>query len=254
MHIHTSSWCQLSCTPSVVVSLPSAGYRRQYRRLLQCIVVIQKNYRALYWRRRFQLTRWATITLQKRLKRAKGTTALHSTSRGEEEEGRRRREETTRRARGTGEVSSSIAFIIISTFMFLWFVSKFLVMFFCFFIRERQRMELELLAQAVSEISVFLSVCLPVYLSVCLSFCMSVYLCLSKSVCLSVHLSICLSISVCLSVYLSHLSVYICLSVFLFTYPSVRLSVYLSIYLSVCLSISVCLSVYLSVEKFFYFF
>lgn len=59
--------------------------------------------------------------------RAKGTTALHSTSRGEEEEGRRRREETTRRARGTGEVSSSIAFIIISTFMFLWFVSKFLI-------------------------------------------------------------------------------------------------------------------------------
>uniref|UniRef100_A0A672NJ94 Myosin X n=1 Tax=Sinocyclocheilus grahami TaxID=75366 RepID=A0A672NJ94_SINGR len=46
------------------------GYRarRQYRRLLQCIVVIQKNYRALYWRRRFQMMRWATITLQKRLR------------------------------------------------------------------------------------------------------------------------------------------------------------------------------------------
>lgn len=67
--------------------------------------------------------------------RAKGTTTLHSTSRGEEEEGRRRRrEETTRRAGGTGEVSSLIAFIIISTFMFLRFVSKFLIFLWCLFI------------------------------------------------------------------------------------------------------------------------
>uniref|UniRef100_A0A3B5ANI8 Myosin X n=1 Tax=Stegastes partitus TaxID=144197 RepID=A0A3B5ANI8_9TELE len=46
------------------------GYmaRKQYRRLLQCIVVIQKNYRAFYWRRKFLLLRWAALTFQKRLR------------------------------------------------------------------------------------------------------------------------------------------------------------------------------------------
>ncbi len=134
MHIHTSSWCQLSCSPSVVVSLPSAGYRRQYRRLLQCIVVIQKNYRALYWRRRFQMTRWATITLQKRLRGQRARRLCIQLLEREEEEGRRRREETTRRAGGAGEVSSSIAYIVISTFMFLRFVSKFLIFLWCFYL------------------------------------------------------------------------------------------------------------------------
>uniref|UniRef100_A0A096M2U3 Myosin X n=1 Tax=Poecilia formosa TaxID=48698 RepID=A0A096M2U3_POEFO len=42
--------------------------RKQYRRLLQCIVVIQKNYRAFYWRRKFLLLRWAALTFQKRLR------------------------------------------------------------------------------------------------------------------------------------------------------------------------------------------
>ncbi len=79
------------------LSVPSAGYRRQYRRLLQCIVVIQKNYRALYWRRRFQMTRWATITLQKRLRGQRARRLciqlLEEKRKREEEEEKRRREE-----------------------------------------------------------------------------------------------------------------------------------------------------------------
>uniref|UniRef100_A0A673M6M4 Unconventional myosin-X-like n=1 Tax=Sinocyclocheilus rhinocerous TaxID=307959 RepID=A0A673M6M4_9TELE len=74
------------------------GYRarRQYRRLLQCIVVIQKNYRALYWRRRFQMMRWATITLQKRLRGQRARRLyihLLEEKRKREEEEKRRREE-----------------------------------------------------------------------------------------------------------------------------------------------------------------
>uniref|UniRef100_A0A672NIM5 Myosin X n=1 Tax=Sinocyclocheilus grahami TaxID=75366 RepID=A0A672NIM5_SINGR len=74
------------------------GYRarRQYRRLLQCIVVIQKNYRALYWRRRFQMMRWATITLQKRLRGQRARLLyihLLEEKRKREEEEKRRREE-----------------------------------------------------------------------------------------------------------------------------------------------------------------
>ncbi|KTG22591.1 hypothetical protein cypCar_00008225 [Cyprinus carpio] len=97
------------------------GYRarRQYRRLLQCIVVIQKNYRALYWRRRFQMMRWATITLQKRLRGQRARRLyiqlLEEKRKREEEEAKRRREEQEAQE------------------------------------RERQRMELELLAQAAEE-------------------------------------------------------------------------------------------------------
>uniref|UniRef100_A0A8C1NDL4 Myosin X n=1 Tax=Cyprinus carpio TaxID=7962 RepID=A0A8C1NDL4_CYPCA len=74
------------------------GYRarRQYRQLLQCIVVIQKNYRALYWRRRFQMMRWATITLQKRLRGQRARRLyihLLEEKRKREEEEKRRREE-----------------------------------------------------------------------------------------------------------------------------------------------------------------
>uniref|UniRef100_A0A9J8D4F7 Myosin X n=1 Tax=Cyprinus carpio carpio TaxID=630221 RepID=A0A9J8D4F7_CYPCA len=111
------------------------GYRarRQYRRLLQCIVVIQKNYRALYWRRRFQMMRWATITLQKRLRGQRARRLyiqlLEEKRKREEEEAKRRREEQEAQE------------------------------------RERQRMELELLAQAVSEVSVCLSIYPSVYLS-----------------------------------------------------------------------------------------
>ncbi|XP_016385335.1 unconventional myosin-X-like isoform X1 [Sinocyclocheilus rhinocerous] len=96
------------------------GYRarRQYRRLLQCIVVIQKNYRALYWRRRFQMMRWATITLQKRLRGQRARRLyIHLL------EEKRKREEEEKRRREEQEVLE----------------------------RERQRMELELLAQAAEE-------------------------------------------------------------------------------------------------------
>uniref|UniRef100_A0A672NVC9 Myosin X n=1 Tax=Sinocyclocheilus grahami TaxID=75366 RepID=A0A672NVC9_SINGR len=82
-----------------VIQAHILGYRarRQYRRLLQCIVVIQKNYRALYWRRRFQMTRWATITLQKRLRGQRARRLyiqlLEEKRKREEEEEKRRREE-----------------------------------------------------------------------------------------------------------------------------------------------------------------
>uniref|UniRef100_A0A3B5N0M4 Myosin X n=1 Tax=Xiphophorus couchianus TaxID=32473 RepID=A0A3B5N0M4_9TELE len=65
--------------------------RKQYRKLLQCIVVIQKNYRAFYWRRKFLLLRWAALTFQKRLRgqlarRAVGRLLDERRKREEEEE------------------------------------------------------------------------------------------------------------------------------------------------------------------------
>ncbi|XP_068605079.1 unconventional myosin-X [Brachionichthys hirsutus] len=76
------------------------GYvaRKQYRKLLQCIVVIQKNYRAFYWRRKFLLLRWAALTFQKRVRgqlarRAYGRLLEEKRKREEEEEQRRRMEE-----------------------------------------------------------------------------------------------------------------------------------------------------------------
>lgn len=68
--------------------------RKQYRKLLQCIVVIQKNYRAFYWRRKFLLLRWAALTFQKRLR---GQLARRAYSQLLEE--RRKREEEKRRRR-----------------------------------------------------------------------------------------------------------------------------------------------------------
>lgn len=55
---------------AMVIQAHVMGYRarKQYRRLLQCIVVIQKNYRAFYWRRRFLLLRWAALTFQRRVR------------------------------------------------------------------------------------------------------------------------------------------------------------------------------------------
>lgn len=96
MHIHSFTLGFNSNVLPLFFSLSSTGYSIQYRRLLQCIVVIQKNYRALYWRRRFQTMRWATITLQKRL-RGQRARRLYShlleEKRKREEEERRRREE-----------------------------------------------------------------------------------------------------------------------------------------------------------------
>lgn len=36
--------------------------------MLHCVVVIQKNYRAFYWRRKFLLLRWAALAFQKRVR------------------------------------------------------------------------------------------------------------------------------------------------------------------------------------------
>ncbi|CAL8347397.1 unnamed protein product [Merluccius merluccius] len=76
------------------------GYitRKQYRKQLQCIVVIQKNYRAVYWRRKFLLLRQAALTFQRFLRgrRARLLCSLllqERRSREEEQERRRREEE-----------------------------------------------------------------------------------------------------------------------------------------------------------------
>lgn len=67
-----------------------AGNRKQYRKLLQCIVLIQKNYRAFYWRRKFLLLRWAALTFQKQVR---GQRARRACRQLQEERRRRRQEE-----------------------------------------------------------------------------------------------------------------------------------------------------------------
>ncbi|KAG7273321.1 LOW QUALITY PROTEIN: hypothetical protein CRUP_014431, partial [Coryphaenoides rupestris] len=72
--------------------------RKQYRRQLQSIVVIQKNYRAFYCRRRFLLLRQAALTFQRLLRgrRARQLCSLllqERRSREEQQEQERRRRE-----------------------------------------------------------------------------------------------------------------------------------------------------------------
>ncbi|XP_059199790.1 unconventional myosin-X [Centropristis striata] len=88
---------------AMIIQAHVMGYmaRKQYRKLLQCIVVIQKNYRAFYWRRKFLLLRWAALTFQKRVRgqlarRAYGQ-LLEERKRREEEECCRRMEEEIER-------------------------------------------------------------------------------------------------------------------------------------------------------------
>lgn len=57
---------------------------------MRCVVVIQKNYRAFYWRRRFLLLRWAALTFQKQ---ARGQMARRAYGRLREERRRRLEEE-----------------------------------------------------------------------------------------------------------------------------------------------------------------
>lgn len=57
-------------------------------------MVIQKNYRAFYWRRKFLLLRWAALTFQKRVR---GQLARRAYSQLQEERRRRREEEECRR-------------------------------------------------------------------------------------------------------------------------------------------------------------
>ena len=54
--------------------------------------------------------------------------------------------------------------------------------------------------------SVFLPVCLSVWLWLCLYLCLCLYICLFLSVCLCLSLYVCLFVSVCLSVCLTSLS------------------------------------------------
>uniref|UniRef100_H2LPP3 Myosin X n=2 Tax=Oryzias latipes TaxID=8090 RepID=H2LPP3_ORYLA len=90
---------------AMIIQAHVMGYvaRKQYRKLLQCIVVIQKNYRAFYWRRRFLLLRWAALTFQKRLRgqlaRRAYSQLLEERRRREEEKRRRRMEEELERER-----------------------------------------------------------------------------------------------------------------------------------------------------------
>lgn len=94
-------------------------HRKQYRKLLQCIVVIQKNYRAFYWRRKFLLLRWAALTFQKRLR---GQLARRAYSRlleerrrrkeAEEEEQRRRMEEEMERSDGPSSIICESLYLI----------------------------------------------------------------------------------------------------------------------------------------------
>ncbi|CAL8325849.1 unnamed protein product, partial [Arctogadus glacialis] len=97
--------------------------RKQYRKQLQCIVVIQKNYRAFFWRRRFLLLRQAALTFQ-RLVRGRRARRLCSLlleeRRSREEERRRSREEEEERRRSEERREME---------------------------RERQRLETELLAK-----------------------------------------------------------------------------------------------------------
>uniref|UniRef100_A0A7N8YD60 Myosin X n=1 Tax=Mastacembelus armatus TaxID=205130 RepID=A0A7N8YD60_9TELE len=83
---------------AMIIQAHVMGYvaRKQYRKLLQCIVVIQKNYRAFYWRRKFLLLRWAALTFQKRLR---GQLARRAYSQLLEERRRREEEEEMERER-----------------------------------------------------------------------------------------------------------------------------------------------------------
>lgn len=73
-----------------IISAVCAGNRKQYRKLLECIVLIQKNYRAFYWRRKFLLLRWAALTFQKQVR---GQRARRACRQLQEERRRRRQEE-----------------------------------------------------------------------------------------------------------------------------------------------------------------
>ncbi|XP_032387774.1 unconventional myosin-X [Etheostoma spectabile] len=90
---------------AMIIQAHVMGYmaRKQYRKLLHCIVVIQKNYRAFYWRRKFLLLRWAALTFQKRVRgqlaRQAFSQLLEEKKRREEEERCRRMEEEMERER-----------------------------------------------------------------------------------------------------------------------------------------------------------
>lgn len=99
----------LICLLTVSICCRCPAHRKQYRKLLQCIVVIQKNYRAFYWRRKFLLLRWAALTFQKRVR---GQLARRAYSQQLEERRKREEEERCRRMeeleRWAGQVNSTV--------------------------------------------------------------------------------------------------------------------------------------------------
>uniref|UniRef100_A0A669CWS4 Myosin X n=1 Tax=Oreochromis niloticus TaxID=8128 RepID=A0A669CWS4_ORENI len=104
---------------AMIIQAYVTGYmaRKQYKKLLQCIVVIQKNYRAFYWRRKFLLLRWAALTFQKclrgQLARRTYSRMLEERRKKEEEERRRWMEEMERleAERLTRELESAETFV-----------------------------------------------------------------------------------------------------------------------------------------------
>ncbi|KAM4706262.1 unconventional myosin-X isoform 2-T2 [Rhinophrynus dorsalis] len=75
--------------------------RKQYRKILHCVVIIQKNYRAFLWRTKFLRLKKAAVTFQRQL-RGQIARRLYRQLREQkqrEEEERRKREEEERRKR-----------------------------------------------------------------------------------------------------------------------------------------------------------
>ncbi|XP_061549912.1 unconventional myosin-X isoform X1 [Phycodurus eques] len=87
---------------AMIIRAHVSGYvaRKQYRRLLRCVLLIQKNFRAFYWRRKFLLLRRAALTLQTRLRgqlARRAVACMLDKRREEEEEEQRRRNRERRR-------------------------------------------------------------------------------------------------------------------------------------------------------------
>ncbi|XP_073747176.1 unconventional myosin-X isoform X2 [Callorhinus ursinus] len=92
---------------AMVIRAHVLGYvaRKQYRKVLYCVVIIQKNYRAFLLRRRFLHLKKAAIVFQKRLRGqiARRIYRRLLAEKREEEEKRKRDEEERERERARGE-------------------------------------------------------------------------------------------------------------------------------------------------------
>ncbi|XP_016072793.1 PREDICTED: unconventional myosin-X [Miniopterus natalensis] len=87
---------------AMVIRAHVMGYlaRKQYRKVLSCVVMIQKNYRAFLLRRRFLLLRKAAIVFQKQLRGQKARRVYRQLlAEKREEEAKRRREQEEQRRR-----------------------------------------------------------------------------------------------------------------------------------------------------------
>uniref|UniRef100_H3B047 Myosin X n=1 Tax=Latimeria chalumnae TaxID=7897 RepID=H3B047_LATCH len=84
---------------ALIIQAYILGYmtRKHYKKVLECVKVIQKNYRAFFWRKRFLYLRKAAITVQKQLRGQLARRAykllLEQKHREEEEEKERKRKE-----------------------------------------------------------------------------------------------------------------------------------------------------------------